>query len=98
MCTCHYIIYSFYLCGILCVFLYLLLCFVVTVIFVFFFSSRRRHTRCALATGVQTCALPIFLSAIVFPFASCATHRRLFFYACPHLTFWATSSGLLCAR
>src|SRR3546814_8072619 len=34
---------------------------------VFFFSSRRRHTRCALVTGVQTCALPIFacsLSAI----------------------------------
>src|SRR3546814_10525203 len=29
----------------------------------FFFSSRRRHTRCALVTGVQTCALPI--SAIV---------------------------------
>src|SRR3546814_13307464 len=27
----------------------------------FFFSSRRRHTRCALVTGVQTCALPIFL-------------------------------------
>src|SRR3546814_5281386 len=27
---------------------------------VFFFSSRRRHTRCALVTGVQTCALPIF--------------------------------------
>src|SRR3546814_19709675 len=26
----------------------------------FFFSSRRRHTRCALVTGVQTCALPIF--------------------------------------
>src|SRR3546814_10893321 len=24
------------------------------------FSSRRRHTRCALVTGVQTCALPIF--------------------------------------
>src|SRR3546814_9938718 len=31
-----------------------LLCF-------FFFSSRRRHTRCALVTGVQTCALPIFV-------------------------------------
>src|SRR3546814_4144797 len=30
------------------------LCFVL-----FFFSSRRRHTRCALVTGVQTCALPI---------------------------------------
>src|SRR3546814_12704124 len=28
-------------------------------LFVFFFSSRRRHTRCALVTGVQTCALPI---------------------------------------
>src|SRR3546814_4985151 len=29
------------------------------VLLVFFFSSRRRHTRCALVTGVQTCALPI---------------------------------------
>src|SRR3546814_6028034 len=29
-------------------------------VFCFFFSSRRRHTRCALVTGVQTCALPIF--------------------------------------
>src|SRR3546814_6280807 len=29
----------------------------------FFFSSRRRHTRCALVTGVQTCALPIFMQA-----------------------------------
>src|SRR3546814_8235324 len=27
--------------------------------FFFCFSSRRRHTRCALVTGVQTCALPI---------------------------------------
>src|SRR3546814_6649315 len=34
-------------------FLYAVLCF--------FFSSRRRHTRCALVTGVQTCALPILL-------------------------------------
>src|SRR3546814_6592231 len=33
----------------------------------FFFSSRRRHTRCALVTGVQTCALPIF---ITFPFVA----------------------------
>src|SRR3546814_10445461 len=30
---------------------------------VFFFSSRRRHTSCALVTGVQTCALPIFVIA-----------------------------------
>src|SRR3546814_12643050 len=27
---------------------------------IFFFSSRRRNTRCALVTGVQTCALPIY--------------------------------------
>src|SRR3546814_1741015 len=26
----------------------------------FFITSRRRHTRCALVTGVQTCALPIY--------------------------------------
>src|SRR3546814_19095564 len=32
---------------------------VFVIILVFFFSSRRRHTRCALVTGVQTCALPI---------------------------------------
>src|SRR3546814_3954932 len=31
---------------------------------VFFFSSRRRHTRCALVTGVQTCALPISVSSL----------------------------------
>src|SRR3546814_8690776 len=30
----------------------------------FFFSSRRRHTRCALVTGVQTCALPIYGAAL----------------------------------
>src|SRR3546814_10722604 len=33
--------------------------FEVLFICMFFFSSRRRHTRCALVTGVQTCALPI---------------------------------------
>src|SRR3546814_583772 len=35
------------------------LCGVFLFILCFFFSSRRRHTRCALVTGVQTCALPI---------------------------------------
>src|SRR3546814_8884563 len=30
-------------------------------LYFFFFSSRRRHTRCALVTGVQTCALPIYV-------------------------------------
>src|SRR3546814_5360459 len=33
-------------------------CFVIIVYFCFF-STRRRHTSCALVTGVQTCALPI---------------------------------------
>src|SRR3546814_116273 len=37
----------------------------------FFFSSRRRHTRCALVTGVQTCALPIWIRR-----ARCACGRR----------------------
>src|SRR3546814_2197610 len=32
----------------------------VCVVLVFFFSSRERHTRCAVVTGVRTCALPIF--------------------------------------
>src|SRR3546814_1184574 len=36
----------------------------------FFFSSRRRHTSCALVTGVQTCALPIWTGA-----RSCAPPR-----------------------
>src|SRR3546814_2393193 len=40
--------------NILC--MYILVCIVYII---FFFSSRRRHTRCALVTGVQTCALPI---------------------------------------
>src|SRR3546814_6554636 len=31
----------------------------------FFVSSRRRHTRCALVTGVQTCALPIFTPSLI---------------------------------
>src|SRR3546814_17650205 len=29
------------------------------IFYIFFFTSKRRHTRCALVTGVQTCALPI---------------------------------------
>src|SRR3546814_9524356 len=39
-----------------------------------FFSSRRRHTRCALVTGVQTCALPICRLSGSDPLPSC---RRL---------------------
>src|SRR3546814_3234916 len=39
------------------------------VCFLFFCSSRRRHTRCALVTGVQTCALPIWLTVNLSPAA-----------------------------
>src|SRR3546814_2148916 len=43
-------------------------------VLLFFFSSRRRHTRCALVTGVQTCALPIYepsgrICDVIFPIA-----------------------------
>src|SRR3546814_2841520 len=38
----------------------------------FFFSSRRRHTRCALGTGVQTCALPIGPEALRAEIERCA--------------------------
>src|SRR3546814_16049341 len=43
---------------------------------VFFFSSRRRHTRCALVTGVQTCALPICGSATSQAVASARAQGR----------------------
>src|SRR3546814_2824031 len=39
-----------------------------------FFSSRRRHTRCALVTGVQTCALPICYALAVYHSHGQGTH------------------------
>src|SRR3546814_1861050 len=39
-------------------------CYLSSWVRVFLFSSRRRHTRCALVTGVQTCALPILCSGV----------------------------------
>src|SRR6059058_192301 len=33
----------------------------------FFFSCRRRHTRCRYVTGVQTCALPIYFRMDIHP-------------------------------
>src|SRR3546814_7574328 len=45
---------------------YVFLCILFCLFLFFFFSSRRRHTRCALVTGVQTCALPILLHAFGF--------------------------------
>src|SRR3546814_968679 len=47
---------SIFLCSLFVVFLHVS---VFIVMLVFFFSSRGRHTRCELVTGVQTCALPI---------------------------------------
>src|SRR3546814_15231392 len=54
----------------------------------FFLSSRRRHTRCALVTGVQTCALPISLrcgGAAPWPALGCvaAGRHRLVADPCP---------------
>src|SRR3546814_19138479 len=52
-----------------------------TLCFRFFFSSRRRHTRCALVTGVQTCALPIWtLTALPFLVSLGAKYRYCFLY------------------
>src|SRR3546814_5020795 len=51
----------------------------------FFFSSRRRHTRCALVTGVQTCALPISLRSLVTVVGSIA----MLFVTSPHLALYA---------
>src|SRR3546814_19687046 len=45
----------------------------------YFFSSRRRHTSCALVTGVQTCALPIYLLRDAISTSSMAPQdKRLF--------------------
>src|SRR3546814_1215342 len=52
--------------------------------FIFFFSSRRRHTRCALVTGVQTCALPI--SQIVDTMEKEGERRYLHHYNAPGWT------------
>src|SRR3546814_19938623 len=49
----------------------------------FVFASRRRHTRCALVTGVQTCALPIFALpafGIVSDLLSVHARRNIFGY------------------
>src|SRR3546814_2080152 len=46
--------------------------------FLFFFSSRRRHTRCALVTGVQTCALPICMDQAIRQTAAYLRIRKQF--------------------
>src|SRR3546814_7411883 len=79
----------FFYCDIYVIIFYIVIpvaLFSLTFIYVlfFFFSSRRRHTRCALVTGVQTCALPIsrshpakqFMIAVKGWFNSCANVDR----------------------
>src|SRR3546814_3455327 len=59
---------------IVCDSVWLYLC---SVLLFVFFSSRRRHTRCALVTGVQTCALPILVdySGSISGEGKCASRR-----------------------
>src|SRR3546814_3092555 len=56
------IVFVLLLCACVLLFKWVVTCFFLC-FSVFFFSSRRRHTRCALVTGVQTCALPICLKS-----------------------------------
>src|SRR3546814_10462910 len=45
-------------------------------VYLLFFSSRRRHTRCALGTGVQTCALPILMMVVVVMMMIGTSHQQ----------------------
>src|SRR3546814_18728861 len=57
------------------------------------FSSRRRHTRCALVTGVQTCALPILVGVFAALLTSFYSWRLVFltFFGKPR---WAASEHI----
>src|SRR3546814_6325171 len=55
----------------------------------FFLSSRRRHTGCALVTGVQTCARPIFIGA-----GALFAARRLFPQRYAARAAWAAAGYL----
>src|SRR3546814_10964991 len=66
-------------------------------VFCFFFSSRRRHTRCALVTGVQTCALPIYergTSNRAPPFQEGCRNSPLRRYRQPPLHRWPVEPAL----
>src|SRR3546814_7075152 len=52
-----------------CVLILFVCCLSLSSVICFFLSSRRRHTRCALVTGVQTCALPIWFGRIAIEIA-----------------------------
>src|SRR3546814_8878660 len=78
----------------------MLLCVVcfVRLVYIFFFSSRRRHTSCALVTGVQTCALPIWIrykAAAAFDHLQPDTREYLQAYADGVNAFLSSRSGAL---
>src|SRR3546814_7822310 len=66
---------------------------------VFFFSSRRRHTICALVTGVQTCALPICLWDVGFDWSNTRDNVKLLvghrFYGRSYQFSWTHTAALL---
>src|SRR3546814_2684554 len=57
-------------------------------LYLIFFSSRRRHTRCALVTGVQTCALPISPLPPATRLADTCNHTRITFLAGTKPDIW----------
>src|SRR3546814_2001367 len=60
-------------------------------VFVVLFSSRRRHTRCALVTGVQTCALPISNVRAVWLFSRNDAIGNLAVVAAAGLVWWTAT-------
>src|SRR3546814_9923186 len=62
--------------------------------YLFFFSSRRRHTRCALVTGVQTCALPISPQLRRFPMLRSLRLSFALLACCAATSVHAAASGL----
>src|SRR3546814_15594798 len=65
----------------------------------FFFSSRRRHTRCALVTGVQTCALPVAMGLMqLMPATWADMRRRLGLGSDPHAPRTNILAGTLYLR
>src|SRR3546814_2290061 len=61
MCFSHLLLYVLLLSTLVIILIFIFNCLYYSYVYIcimFFFSSRRRHTRCALVTGVQTCALP----------------------------------------
>src|SRR3546814_7913340 len=60
----------------------------VVCVFFLFFSSGRRHTSCALVTGVQTCALPIFVDVVALGFVGANPPEGIWLVIGRVATFW----------